>query len=224
MHPPQAGGPGTTERDRVVGTYTFNVEAAYERIVAIVGTGLSDTADEILVMAKDLAPVRKQGRRKKRTTTIGGVRAKHEFPVGRSRSVSVTGGQMYAAYKKLSANKGTLTRAEFRQAKMFDRGAARKQVVSPEDYDERAANASSGKPRGIARGSELGGTLKRGIERDKQVERVGTKLSVEIRSTAKYSRWVEFPTRRTAAQPFLLPAFKAARPRLKANIKAAKGG
>jgi len=213
-----------------MGKYTFDISSAYDRLIGVVGEGLDTTADEIVAMAKDLAPVRKKGRRKKRTTLIGGVRTKHSFPVGRNRTIAVTGGQMWNAFSSLPAytrkdgTKDVVTRSEFRKMRTFDRGEARKRVVSPEEYDKRASKAATGKPRGISRGSEQGGTLKRGIERDEQVSRNGTKLSVEIRSTAPYSRWVEFPTHRTAAQPFLLPAFKAARSRLKANIKAVKGG
>jgi hypothetical protein len=46
---------------------------------------------------------------------------------------------------------------------------------------------------------------------------------VSVRSEAPYSRYVEFPTSRTAAQPYLLPAFKAARGRLAGNIRRSKG-
>lgn len=214
-----------------MGKYTFNVAEAYDRIVSIVGTGIDSTIDEILDMAVQLAPVRKKGRRKKRTSAVGGVRAKHNFPVGRSRTIAVTGGQFYEAFSRLKpyTNKnGTtenITRAEFRKMRMFDRERNPK-VVTPEEHAARSAKSSSGKVRGIVAGSEKtdpAGHLRDRIERTNVRIENGI-LMASVISKAPYSRYVEFPTRRTAAQPFLLPAFKAARSRFKANIKSAGGG
>jgi hypothetical protein len=215
-----------------MGKYTFDHALAMELIKIPVRIGIGNTLLEIGQMAQELAPIRKQGRRKKRTTPIGGVRAKHDFPVGRSRTISVTGGQMWKAFSKLPAythkdgSKEIITRAQFRQMRTFDR-SRNKPVVETWEFDEHASKLPSGKPRKFTRASEKGGGLRDGIEvytpRDTSSEDGGV-IRGYVKSTAKYSRYVEFPTRRTAAQPFLLPAFKAARSRLKANIKAAKGG
>jgi hypothetical protein len=215
-----------------MGEYTLDIALAMELIKAPVREGVAATLREIAELAQDLAPIRKQGRRKKRTTMVGGVRTKHSFPVGRSRTIAVTGGQMWQAFSKLPAytrkdgTKEVITRAQFRQMRTFDR-ARNKEVVETWEYDERKNKSSSGKPRKILRASEKGGGLRDGIEvytpRDTSSEEGGI-IRGYVKSTAIYSRYVEFPTRRTAAQPFLLPAFKAARSRLKANIKAAKGG
>lgn len=207
----------------------FDIAFAMYRINSRVEQGVNTTVEEIFDMAVQLAPVRKKGRRKKRTSAVGGVRTKHDFPVGRSRNISVTGGQFYEAFSKLptytraDGTKETVTRAQFRKMKIHTPVRNRK-VVTPEEYDKRSAASSSGKPRGVVKGSET--TDPQGHLRDRiyrtEVKNENGRLSASVISPAKYSRFVEFPTRRTAAQPFLLPAFKAARSRLKSNIKAAK--
>lgn len=211
-----------------MGAYKLDIAKAMDIITQACKGGINDTLQEIGDMAIQLAPIRKKGRRKKRTTAVGGVRAKHEFPVGRNRTISVTGGQMWQAFSKLPAytrkdgSKEAITRAQFRQMRTFDRSQNRP-VVEAEQFDQHARKLAYGKPRKFARASDKGGGLRDGIK-IVFAEVDGNIISGSIKSTAKYSRFVEFPTRRTAAQPFLLPAFKAARPRLKANIKAARGG
>jgi hypothetical protein len=55
-----------------------------------------------------------------------------------------------------------------------------------------------------------GGTLRKSIAaRDAVI--AGESRTVTVESAAPYSRYVEFPTHRTAAQPFLLPALKLIR-------------
>lgn len=218
-----------------MGSYTFHKDRAMEMLVTKVSAGVEATADEIAAMAKDLAPVRKQGRRKKRTTEVGGTREKHQFSAGRNRKVAVTGGQFWEAFDRLPTQLKTyraadgstkqITRAQFRKMRMTT-SSQRRKVVTPEEFDTRAGNAASGTTRGITRGSSV--TEPEGHLRDRinvgDTQSVDGKITVSVISPARYSRYVEFPTHRTAAQPFLLPAFKAARSRLKANIKAAKGG
>jgi hypothetical protein len=218
-----------------MGTYTFDLPWAMELIKAPLRLGVAATLREITQQAIELAPIRKQGRRKKRTTPVGGVRTKHEFPIGRNRTIAVTGGQMWKAFSRLPTHtrkdgtKETITRAQFRQMRTFDR-SQNKPVIEALRFEERKAKSSSGKPRKVLRGSEKGGGLRDGIEVYTPQAGKGSDLEGGfvvrgyVKSTAIYSRYVEFPTRRTAAQPFLLPAFKAARSRLKANIKAVKGG
>jgi len=228
-----------------MGESTFSVLAAMDRINSKVEVGVNATLQEIMDMAVELAPVRKKGRRKKRTTAMGGVREKHEFRVGRTRNIAVTGGQFWEAFSRLPASMRTytdksgktqtITRAQFRKMRVTHDA---RRVLAPgttwqqgqergiSGYDARQSAASSGKTRGVMRGSEK--TDPKGHLRDRifmdECEPVGGKWIGRVVSPAPYSRYVEFPTHRTAAQPYLLPALKSARGRLKANIKAAKGG
>lgn len=76
--------------------------------------------------------------------------------------------------------------------------------------------------RGIVRSQngryQYGGHLRKSI-RVENPRRDGMRTTVTVRSGAAYSRYVEFPTSRTAAQPYLLPALKGARERYASNIR-----
>lgn len=65
---------------------------------------------------------------------------------------------------------------------------------------------------------QLGGRLRRDIEA-RDVEFSGGKAQGGVDSLAPYSRYVEFPTSRTKAQPFLRPALKANRRLLRQKLK-----
>jgi hypothetical protein len=52
----------------------------------------------------------------------------------------------------------------------------------------------------------------------------GNRITVTITSHAPYSRYVEFPTRRTKAQPFLMPALKQSRSAFLRAIRGKIGG
>lgn len=204
-----------------MGEYTFNLERASAQINAKVDAGISRTLDEIYEMARELAPVRKKSRRKPKTKVIGSAKTGHSLTIHR-QTVTVTSSEMYRAYK-LSG--GKVSQRQFSQLKVVDR-SRNKQTVTPEEYDARSSRAATGKTRGIARGSvetSPHGHLRDRIEIREPEEQDGV-WKGSVVSMAEYSRYVEFPTSRTAAQPYLLPAFKAARSRLKANIKASKGG
>lgn len=71
----------------------------------------------------------------------------------------------------------------------------------------------------------LGGTLRKSIMAT-DVMRQGKKISGSVRANAPYAKYVEFPTARTKAQPFLLPAFKkwGSRDALRDEIKKVGGG
>lgn len=71
---------------------------------------------------------------------------------------------------------------------------------------------------GISYKYQLGGRLRRDIEAMEPIS-TGKTVSVSVVSKAPYSRYVEFPTSRTAAQPFLRPALKQHRRRLKELMK-----
>ncbi len=66
----------------------------------------------------------------------------------------------------------------------------------------------------------FGGGLRRSIAAEK-VKKEGRTMRVVVRANAPYAIYVEFPTRRTKAQPFLLPALEAVKPRV---ISMMKGG
>lgn len=66
---------------------------------------------------------------------------------------------------------------------------------------------------------QLGGGLKRSIE----ASSLGPGL-IEVRASVPYAKFVEFGTRRSVAQPFLLPAFKSSRNAFKKEIARAVGG
>ena len=70
------------------------------------------------------------------------------------------------------------------------------------------SKVGSGKPHTVF---QFGGRLKRDIEYDGQPRQSGKKLIATVISGAPYSKYVEFPTRRTKAQPFLMPALKEER-------------
>jgi hypothetical protein len=80
-----------------------------------------------------------------------------------------------------------------------------------------------------AHGTEvrIGGALKSSIESEGVVES-GTGMKVTVGAFIRYAKFVEFPTIRTAAQPFLLPALHGERERLAsllaANLRKTLGG
>jgi HK97 gp10 family phage protein len=64
----------------------------------------------------------------------------------------------------------------------------------------------------------VGGFLRKNIVVG-EVEADGGRTKVSVISKAPYSRYVEFPTRRTKAQPFMMPAIKGAKRGLKRAMK-----
>ena len=73
----------------------------------------------------------------------------------------------------------------------------------------------------------VGGALKASIESSGAVQ-TGNGQSVTVTAAIRYAKFVEFPTIRTAAQPFLLPALHGQRQRLTGlfatNLRKALGG
>jgi len=80
---------------------------------------------------------------------------------------------------------------------------------------------------GEATGVHIGGALKASIESDGSVQTPNGQ-SVTVAARIRYAKFVEFPTVRTAAQPFLLPALHDQRQHLvqlfAANLRRAFGG
>jgi HK97 gp10 family phage protein len=65
---------------------------------------------------------------------------------------------------------------------------------------------------------EVGGYLRRNIVVGAP-EGSGAQMKVSVVSKAPYSRYVEFPTRRTKAQPFMMPAIKQAKSNFRRAMK-----
>ena len=74
---------------------------------------------------------------------------------------------------------------------------------------------------------QVGGALKASIENEGVIE-TGNGQKVTVRAGIRYAKFVEFPTIRTAAQPFLLPALQGQRQRLASlfasNLRKTLGG
>lgn len=182
-----------------------------------VETGINTTLDDIYSIAYELAPVGKRGVRKKTSVPIGNAKTEHRARVNR-KEYTVTAGELFSAFQRSG---GGVSRAEFRTLRIT--APQRKRVVPAEDFDDPSV-AGRKTNRGLIRGrSENNRPHMRDTIEIVPAVVEGHTITGGVRVTARYARYVEFPTRHTAAQPFLLPAFKAARKRLKANIKAAKG-
>jgi HK97 gp10 family phage protein len=202
-----------------MGEFKFDLEGVMERINSQAEAGVEKTLDDIADMARSLAPVRKDTRRKTKSTTLGGYRTKHTTVVG-GKKVTITGSELATAYARTLGRKMTpAERAQFATAKIASSRNPR--AVSATELLKK--KTKGGFHRKFSLASKKGGGLRDGVESLGVSNDDGVILGTVI-SKAPYSKYVEFPTRRTAAQPFLLPAFKVARSRLKANIKAAKGG
>jgi hypothetical protein len=67
---------------------------------------------------------------------------------------------------------------------------------------------------------QIGGALKASIGNEGVVQ-TANGLKVTVSAAIRYAKYVEFPTIRTAAQPFLLPALHAERGRLPREMAAA---
>ena len=70
---------------------------------------------------------------------------------------------------------------------------------------------------GTAARVQIGGALKASIGAG-PVHETATGMEVEVEAAIRYAKYVEFPTIRTAAQPFLLPALAQERQRLPQTI------
>jgi hypothetical protein len=65
----------------------------------------------------------------------------------------------------------------------------------------------------------IGGALKASIENEGATI-TGSGVGARVTAGIRYAKFVEFPTTRTAAQPFLIPAMQAHRKRLKKDVAA----
>lgn len=103
----------------------------------------------------------------------------------------------------------------------FNRGRLRRQGITLLGRASREAARGVGVIRSGGR-RQYGGYLKKHIVIIQPAD-AGNRMVFTVRSEAPYSRYVEFPTSRTAAQPFMLPALKGVRNRLASNIRRVRG-
>lgn len=133
----------------------------------------------------------------------------------RGGAMSIFGGgplYRFGAFGQLSAQ----GRAELKRGmKDYEAGSFTSVIKTP----IKAASSQEKERFGVTYRVQLGGRLKRDIERE-QSQFDGKMVTGNVTSNAPYSRFVEFPTRRTRAQPFLRPALKAQQTRLQADLAA----
>jgi HK97 gp10 family phage protein len=105
--------------------------------------------------------------------------------------------------------------------------AASEAMTSRGRYETRSGEAIHRAETASGTQVRVGGALKASIEADPVVQ-TGNGQSVTVAARIRYAKFVEFPTVRTAAQPFLLPALQGQRQRLPelfaANLRRAFGG
>lgn len=224
-----------------MGRVVFNHALAYRVIANRVDTGIEVTAGRIQGLAKSLAPVRKtrpgqrstnrsnpmkvrfyrrtDGRRVETPDALTQIGAQFKKPATAAQVADVInrgGGDAYSPrimkVRGAMAKAGLTARLATRQRVSYSakRDVARLQgVVIDTDTGE----------------AFLGGTLRKSIHAT-DVQRRGKKIVASVRAEAPYAKYVEFPTSRTKAQPFLLPAFKTfgTRERLAGEIRKVGGG
>lgn len=203
---------------------------------------LSDFADAMVDDARARAPIRKTtaGRRRGKASsfTPGEGKKTKSYQFGR---VSLTGAEITAAAQRvgvplfLSASirrqkgKGELRIQERRPNRrekrsnydVLVRRAYYKTTAGGDQVRNKLGNreaARTQRSRAKAEQAVLGedarpGRLRRSITSENTTS--GRVLRYTIRAGAPYARYVEFPTSKTRAQPFLLPALKNARSRFK---------
>lgn len=211
-------------------------ERVYQRILAAAEEAVSETVERGTKYAKRLAPVRKVSfttrnatprlltaveRRKlpsfvtrdlSRTqiaslkTTDSRRRAQQELPapeIVEERPTVTRGGQVVVS--KRVAGTGFFRLAE----------PSNKRLLSSRGHDElgrRDANSAIYQHAGKATAGEgrttLGGRL-RGEITSQPVSRRGGRIRYDIISPTRYAKFVEFPTTRTAAQPYMRPTLAA---------------
>lgn len=119
-----------------------------------------------------------------------------------------------------------LTPLEQRNQQLLVVVGRRRRMKTPPDLDRgligNVLTMAGGKGDGRYTGGRGPGRLRRSIQWD--VDDEGNLLRRRVMATAPYARYVEFPTSRTAAQPFLLPAMKQARGKFRSRVRKALGG
>ena len=234
-------------------TARFNHAAAYNIIAIRVDTGIEVTGGRIMGLAKSLAPVRKTNRSNKRNRShpapvgfyrrFDGKRIETTAAlamIGQSFRKPTTAGQVARLINlndtrtvtynppEEGGNPDSARRVALRTAMARAGLTAR---IARRDRGGMDASTKADVARlhgvriefdGLVASATIGGTLRKSITAS-EVERSGKQLHLTVRAAAPYAKYVEFPTVRTRAQPFLLPAFKAfgTKKKLAAEIKKA---
>jgi len=205
---------------------------------------LADFAELIEDDARARAPVRKTtpGRRRGRLSAFSPEGRNQTYSFGR---VTLSGEEITRAAQRLGvplflsmssrrkAGKGPLLIRERRPGRRIKREntLVRRKVFkqlrqySDSKYKESIRRIAGGTGRVTKAGRDEEDVRPGRLRRSIYSERSGgssMQIIYTIRAGAPYARYVEFPTSRTAAQPFLLPALKNARSRLKPWLKGRK--
>lgn len=218
-----------------MGEFTFNRSAFIEQLKDQLEERMEEFAGEVAREARQRAPIRKDPSDRRR-------RSQAMFEA--LESPLITGSRTYSAHK---FGKVTVSAREFERAMLGlgipvisvaaeARRRGRKLAVQVRRHRRSAPaveNAKVLRRRPSQRNFNLGGyykqadrmaeyedrpgRLKRSIIHNNTSE--GNKVRFTIRAEAPYARYVEFPTSRTAAQPFLLPALKNARGKMVQRLK-----
>ena len=113
-------------------------------------------------------------------------------------------------------------------AQGFDSASLNPKLTSRGRYEVRSGRAIHLVPTaGGGKSVQIGGRLKASIESEGAIQ-TGQGATLRVTAGVRYAKFVEFPTIRTSAQPFLLPALHDNRQRLvktmAAEVKKALGG
>lgn len=95
----------------------------------------------------------------------------------------------------------------------------RSKLTSRGRYEVRSGRAviATPSPAGTQQNVQIGGALKESIGAG-PVQETGTGVEAVVEAAIRYAKFVEFPTIRTQAQPFLLPALHQERTRLVRDV------
>lgn len=233
----------------MAGKLIFDSGKAMAIITERIKRGARNTAEDVLDEAIALAPSRKNRKARGHTEALGLTKKyRIGGPGGRGKKAQqIQGAEIYKAAKRIGITAAQLrggrirttgrsiqgaassrTAGELRRgtAQIQAASAAKKLPVGSKEFQTHVERVRLNyRTRNAGRGATIresgriafGGFLKKHIHLvDMSTEDV---IRFSIRSEAPYSRYVEFPTRRTAAQPFMLPALKRARGSYRDQLK-----
>jgi len=218
--------------------YTLNRSAATNLVARRVDLGIDITLNRIKGLAKSLAPVRKTkptgGRNRADPAEVRFYRRTTRERVETTQALGEIGQQVGATAQQTAdainmgdtrkytdtrlatggkkGNPDTARRARLVKA-LADAGlvaklARRGPVRADTKADVARLHGVRVEFEGNVATAFVGGTLRKSI-RVVNARRTGNVIRKSVRADAPYAKYVEFPTHRTKAQPFLLPAFKA---------------
>lgn len=225
-----------------MGTYDFDAEGLYRRVYEAVDTRLEAMGGEIVRDAKNRCPVRKEKgdrRRGHRVVFLPG-------QAYRFGNATLTAREIAVAADRLGINLGKSARARQRAGKgelelvtrrprrripvreklniRYSDPAKKVRKINIRYLTNKEQSKYDRQVNAITSFEKTGGALRASI----QVYRSsgnGTRITYTISAgdddQVDYARYVEFPTSRTAAQPFMLPALKSMQGRFQRRIAGA---